>query len=550
VEKRLIVFFVLTAVILFASQKLLTPKRPPTPPAEPVREAVSPAPEAEPETFVREPESVQETRAPAPMGTETAETIQIETEDVRVVLSNRGAAIVETELKAFEDPNGGPVRLVQGGAAPVALLRAGADTISLADTVFGWSKRSLTTAGVPETVVEFACSLAGGGQLVRRYHFPTTGYVFTVEQVLAGVDVDSSAIAWSAPLLTTEKNVKDDRGYFSVTGRSPAGVRKVKLSKLRKTTSKPVEGRDFSWLAARTKYFLAAVIPSGYSLTRAVAHGTPQNDGMTFVAWSPGDPGSFSLYLGPMSPSHLRELGVGLEVVAEFGASPLRPISRLMLSYITKLHEHVPNYGLVIILLSLTIKILFYPLTHKSFESMKKMQQLQPLINDLREKHKKNPQALQKATMELYKEHKVSPLGGCLPMLLQMPVFFALYPLLRGTIELRGAAFVGWIQDLSVPDPYYILPVVMGVAMFVQQKMSTADKRQAAMLYIMPVFLTYIFLRLPAGLVLYWLVFNVLSIAQQALMKGKIQTPSAATAAPKGSSGRSRKRGSGSPRRG
>jgi YidC/Oxa1 family membrane protein insertase len=536
VEKRLIVFFILTALILFASQKLLSPRRP-APPAqaaeEPVQRDIQPA-----ETMDSQPSELPELATP--VSAEGSETVEVETEDIRVVLSSMGAGIVAAELKHFDDPHGGRVRLVAGGMAATSILKAQDEELSFDQVMFSWSKRMSTTAGAPETVVEFACSLAQGGKLVKRYRFPDTGYAFAVEQQLESQTVDSSAIAWHAPLLTTERNTKDDLGYFSVTGRSLQGVRKVKLSGLRKEPAKSLEGADFSWLAARSKYFMAAVIPSDAAIARAVAARSEQGDGMIFTAWSAGNPQSFLVYLGPISPTHLRQLEVGLDVVAEFGASPLRPISRLMLSYMMTLYRHVPNYGVVIILFAVTIKILFYPLTHKSFESMRRMQRLQPLINELREKHKNNPQALQKATMDLYKEHKVSPLGGCLPMLLQMPVFFALYPLLRGTIELRGAAFFGWIQDLSAPDPYYVLPIVMGIAMFVQQKMTTVDKRQAAMLYIMPIFLTYIFLRLPAGLVLYWLVFNVLSIAQQAFMKGKSESPSAAPAVQTVTRGRSK----------
>ncbi len=538
-EKRLIVFFILTALILFASQRLLAPRRPALPaeaPEEPVRTEIQPE-----ETTAPVPSELPEVAPPTSV--QTSETVEVETQDLRVVLSNVGAGIILAELKQFADPEGGRVRLVDGGMAATTVLKAQGEELSLDQVVYGWSKRVSRAAGAPETVVEFACSLAHVGRLVKRYRFPDSGYVFAIEQQLQAHVVDSSAVAWRAPLLTTERNTKDDLGYFSVTGRSLQGIGKVKLSGLRKETAKPLEGGDFSWLAARSKYFMAAVIPSDAPIARAVAARSEQGEGMTFVAWSAGNPPSFRVYLGPISPTHLRELEVGLDVVAEFGASPLRPISRLMLSYMTLLYRYLPNYGVVIILLAITIKILFSPLTHKSYESMKRMQQLQPLINELREKHKNNPQALQKATMDLYKEHKVSPLGGCLPMLLQMPVFFALYPLLRGTIELRGAAFVGWIQDLSAPDPYYVLPIVMGVAMFVQQKMTTVDKRQAAMMYIMPIFLTYIFLRLPAGLVLYWLVFNVLSIGQQALMKGRSETPSPAPATQTGARGR-RKGGS------
>jgi YidC/Oxa1 family membrane protein insertase len=195
-------------------------------------------------------------------------------------------------------------------------------------------------------------------------------------------------------------------------------------------------------------------------------------------------------------------------------------------------HEVIPNYGVVIILLSALTKLLFWPLTQKSFKSMREMQKLQPAMAELKEKYKDDPQKLNKAMMELYRERGVNPLGGCLPMLLQMPVFIALFNVLRTTIELRRAPFMLWINDLSSPDiiakmpfslPFIgnnlsLLPILMGVAMFVQQKMQSADPKQAALTYMMPIIFTVLFFTFPSGLVLYWLVNNILTIGHQYLM--------------------------------
>jgi len=211
------------------------------------------------------------------------------------------------------------------------------------------------------------------------------------------------------------------------------------------------------------------------------------------------------------------------------GWSVIRPISRITLAFMLFLHRFIPNYGLVILVISLLTKLLFYRLTNKSLKSMKDMQKIQGQVSALREKYKNDAQKLQKETMALYKKEGVNPMGGCLPMLLQMPVFIALYSVLRSTIELRQAPFVWWINDLSQPDvlanlPFSIpflgttlslLPLLMGVSMYVQQKMSTADPRQKAMTVMMPVLFTFFFYRLPSGLVFYWLVNNVLSIGQQ-----------------------------------
>jgi YidC/Oxa1 family membrane protein insertase len=196
-------------------------------------------------------------------------------------------------------------------------------------------------------------------------------------------------------------------------------------------------------------------------------------------------------------------------------------------------YRHVGNYGVAIILLTVLSKVLFYPLTVKSMRSMKAMQALQPQINNLRNKYKSDPQRLQRETLELYRKHKVNPAGGCLPMIAQIPIFYGLYLALSVSVELQGATFLCfgrvpgwvpflggtdlWICDLANQDPTYALPILMGVTMFIQQKMTpvAGDPRQAKMMLVMPFVFTFMFINLPAGLVLYWTVSNVLQILQQ-----------------------------------
>lgn len=184
------------------------------------------------------------------------------------------------------------------------------------------------------------------------------------------------------------------------------------------------------------------------------------------------------------------------------------------------LYKIVGNYGVVIILITVIVKIIFAPLTHKSYKSMKAMQKLQPKIAALQEKFKADKQKLNIEMMNLYKAHKANPVSGCLPMVIQIPVFIALYNVLSNAIEFRHAPFYWWIKDLSAMDPYYIMPIAMGISMLIQQWMtpSTAtDPLQAKMMYAMPIIFTFMFLSFPSGLVIYWLVNNVLSIAQQGL---------------------------------
>jgi YidC/Oxa1 family membrane protein insertase len=195
-----------------------------------------------------------------------------------------------------------------------------------------------------------------------------------------------------------------------------------------------------------------------------------------------------------------------------------------------RFYEYTHNYGVAIILLTVITKVLFFPLTIKSMTSMKAMQALQPQINALRSKYKSDPQRLQRETMELYRAHKVNPLGGCLPMVVQIPIFYALYVALSVSVDIQNAPFICfgrlfgvdlWICDLAAHDPTYVLPILMGISMFIQQKMTPVmgDPRQAKMMLFMPVVFTFMFLNLPAGLVLYWTLSNVLQIAQQKYME-------------------------------
>jgi YidC/Oxa1 family membrane protein insertase len=231
---------------------------------------------------------------------------------------------------------------------------------------------------------------------------------------------------------------------------------------------------------------------------------------------------SFSLYLGPKDIEILKKQGVRLERTIDFGWFDI--IAKPLLLSLKFFYRFLGNYGLAIILLTIIIKIIFWPLTHKSFQSMKEMQKIQPEIAKLKEKYKNNKEEFARQQMGLYKKYKVNPLGGCLPMLLQIPVFIALYRSLMDSIELRHANFISfWINDLSAKDPTYVAPIIMGLSMLLQQKMtpSAADPAQAKMMMFMPLIFTVMFLNFPSGLVIYWLVNNVLSIAQQLYINKK-----------------------------
>ncbi len=224
----------------------------------------------------------------------------------------------------------------------------------------------------------------------------------------------------------------------------------------------------------------------------------------------------YTAYVGPKDYELLKQQGVGLEAAINIG-NWMKWLAFPFLFVMQFLYKYVGNYGIVIIIITVLTKIIFWPLGNKSYKSMKEMQKVQPKMAELKERYKDDKQKLNAAVMELYKTHKINPLGGCLPVVIQIPVFIALYQLLSYAIELRHAPFVWWIQDLSAKDPYYITPVIMGATMLIQQKMTPAmgDPMQQKMMMFMPVVFTFLFLNFPSGLVIYWLINNVLSIGQQ-----------------------------------
>jgi len=286
-----------------------------------------------------------------------------------------------------------------------------------------------------------------------------------------------------------------------------------------------------SWVVLENKYFIAGLAPSQPARSIVVEK---DEEGDCWVSLDTtfrreGEYG-FILYLGPKHKQKLEALGIKLEEVIEYGL--FGPISKLIAVILDFFYKWTHNYGWAIILLAFSTKIVFYPLTHRSFEAMKKMQDdmklIQPELNELKEKYKGNPQKLNKETMDLYRRRGVNPLsgckGGCLPLLLQMPVFIALYVVLHNSIELRGAPFFGWLSDLSVRDPYYVLPVLMGLSTIVQQKVTgmggggVQTEQTKMMMWMMPLFLIWIFARFPSGVVLYWFAFNVFTTLQQLLI--------------------------------
>ena len=348
--------------------------------------------------------------------------------------------------------------------------------------------------------------------------------------------------SWKGGLSTTEKDSVDDKTYFKVAVYQGEELEELKVKEGQNETKKLNGSTD--WGAIRTKYFVSALIPKSPETIRfAEVSGRATNQEQYDLAFvfDCFQESSFTLYHGPLEYEKIKSLDVDLDAVMDFGWSFIRPISKGVLFTLKRMHDYIPNYGVVLIVFSLLIKVLVFPLTKKSYQSTSAMQEIQPEVNKLREKFKNNPQKLNQATMQLYKTKGVNPLGGCLPMLLQMPLLFALFQVFRTTIELRNEPFVWWIKDLSSPDviidlpftiPLYgdhvaFLPILMALSTYVQQKMMTGgiqQPQQKMMQNFMMVFFFLIFNNFPSGLNLYYTLFNVLTIAQQKLIPNKPKT--------------------------
>jgi YidC/Oxa1 family membrane protein insertase len=376
---------------------------------------------------------------------------------------------------------------------------------------------SLTHQGGARTLT-FRWRSPRGGQIDKRFTLYPDTYRMDMEVVIStpanrGSIQDTLGLGWAAALPQTDKKY----GFFGPIYYTDGGFKQIKPKKIGGAET-IVQGID--WFGMEEDYFLALIYPStkGTSLEIKRTPGNVINSTqLNPLALSPGANGrvSYTLFLGPKVSHLLSQITPTATKAARYGWLHVLAVPIVWLLNFS--NTLTGNYGLDIILLAIVLKVVFTPLTHKSQEQMKEMQKLQPEVKRLQQKYKDDKQALNREVMELYKRRKVNPLGGCLPLLLQMPVFFALYQAFLGAIELRHAPFILWIGDLADKDPTYISPLLMGATMFVQQKMTTvsADPTQMKMMSLMPIFFTFIFLNFPSGLVLYWLVTNILSIGHQ-----------------------------------
>lgn len=460
-------------------------------------------------------------------------TISVETVLYSAVISNKnGGSITSFILKNYKATDSTSVQLVDNFNKNNLLFNAISvegeqlnlnnywDVVGREDNAF--------VIDAPETI-KFQ-TLVDGQPLYKTLTFNPGSYRIDVSFDLSSVRNQISqglySVSWNGGLPSTEKNLKDELFYYKGFVYQGDELSSEKL-RAGKTLSENYRGTT-RWVATRNKYFISAVIPVEAGVSASLAGSfegeVPQFD--VSVTQQVNSSNAFALYLGPLEFDNVSSLGVNLEQSMSMGWAFIRPISRGVLAALVAMHKFIPNYGVVLIIFSILIKIIVYPLTKKSYQSMRAMSGLQPKLQVLKEKHAKDPQKLNQATMKLYKEEGVNPMGGCLPMLIQMPLLFALFQVFRSTIELRGEPFMLWITDLSAPDtlfeiggfPVNILPLLMAASMFIQQKMTPTAAgagQQKSMMYFMNIFFIFIFYRLPSGLNLYYTLFNILTILQQ-----------------------------------
>lgn len=371
---------------------------------------------------------------------------------------------------------------------------------------------------------------------------------------VSGFDAaDGGAVdwAWSAGMPITEAYESSDLGEFAALVRVGDTIERKPLGDFARGTAEISYEGNARWAVSRTKYFMAALFLADGNAEHAYLFGDAEAHRIGYRLSSPLVGGGLStrywLYVGPLEQDRLGGLGDGIDSKVGIATMPLGSVfgwfAKLLYKAMLAIHAIIPNYGAAIVLLAVITKVIFFPLTRKSAQSMKAMADLRPHMEALKEKHKDDPQKMNMEMIGLYKKHGVNPVSGCLPMLVQLPVFWALYGVLRSAIELRGAPFVAWINDLSAPDtlmslgtvPFFpdqihVLPLLMAVTTMLMQQKTITDPRQKGLMYMMPAVMLFFFYNLPSGLNLYWTVQNLLVWVEQSITRKKV-TPETAKAA-------------------
>ena len=544
--QRLVIAIVLCLGLLFGYQMFMTPTAEQAPQQAPQPAAQQPATQ-QPADQAASPQTPAAT-APA----QTAQVIEpaVEAKNITVntplytaVFTDKGGALRSFRLKQFSETSDGPLGYPFLEATSLEPSSLSLNLINfdskLEEKIFSASASQLVVdAQTQEATLSFSCEYSGV-TVTRIYTFHADSYAIDHKII---VDNQSSKNLEMTPELTL--TINKDKGIahvYSLTGVATYlnhSYSEVDITDIEGNKRKADTG-TIDFMSLNVPYFLSVIAPD-YKLDakRSLRCGTLDSIMYATLVEPPliidagaSAEANFLYYCGPQDIDVLTPLGHELKSAVNFGWFDI--IAKPMLYALKFCYQYIENYGVGIILVTLLVKILFWPLTRASYKSMKNMQKLQPLVAKIREKHAGDKQAINQETMKLYKSNKINPMGGCFPILIQIPVFFAFYKVLGTAIELRHAPFMLWINDLSAPDrlpigidiPFVgpgipVLTLLMGASMFFQQKMApmTGDPMQRKLMMFMPIIFTVMFINFPSGLVLYWFFNNILAILQQYLV--------------------------------
>lgn len=554
-DKKLLIFLVVFFIFLWGYQKLILERfAPPPKPSERTEPGAGGSPQSqvaarsgvEPQSAVTGATTPAEAPAVPATATREERKVVVDTPLYRAVFSNEGAVLTSFQLKKFTNDAGQFLEMVPQAADmkehPLELAFDEKEMETTANRVFYQVLQGgdLQLKEGQQGSIQF---LYSDKKYVFRkeLRFDGSQYMMTARfEALQGGRPVRTRVTW-APGLETAK------GYRHADKLQPTRAvintgEKVEHLEPKKANQFHKAAATIRWAGVETNYFMAVAIPEGQIADAYIGPAVSGEDKkfhslMLEVAGQDEGALNFRLFVGPKDYDLLKKLGMDLEDAVDFGF--FGPIAKILLVSLKVFYRYVHNYGLAILLLTVIVKIIFTPFMQKSFESQRKMQQMQPELKKIQEKYSKmkndDPRktGMNTEVMQLHKRYGVNPLGGCLPMLVQMPVLYAFWRLLSNAIELRKAPFYWWIQDLASPDPYYVLPVLMGGSMLLQQRMTPiSDPSQRMMMYMMPVMFTFFSFKFQSGLVIYWLFSNVLAIAHQYYFqqRQRPQSPPAAVA--------------------
>lgn len=525
---------IILSIIVFAGWNLLFPPQKPTqlPPTTQVEqpqlpkgEAATPASEIKPVEVVNESITV------------------VESPLYRIEFTNRGAAVKRFELKKYKETLGGDAlkNVVPAEVDRTFTLAFNRNSVVGVENALFEADKTAVDVGQEGSSLAFRWVSPTGVEVLRTFQFKADTYVIGSTVTLRNGSPLALDDALAFGLVSTVGDTKS-YGFEGPSGYINGTLENIKVKKIK---DKNLYSGAVEWVAQQSRYFMTAVIPEG---TTGASMALSDTDGVISAAMNlptgviqPGAEKSYvvDILAAPKSYRMLKKLDSSVHKAVNFGWFDI--IAKPCLTLMNFIHDHVvANYGIAIILLTILIKLIFWPLGNKSYTSMHEMKKLQPIMAKIREKYSNDKQRMNQEVMNLYKTYKVNPMSGCLPLLVQMPIFFALYRMLYSAVELRHAPFMGWITDLSAPDRLFhfgftipmmvppagipVLTLLMGATMFLQQKMSpsTGDPTQARMMMMMPLVMTVIFVNFSSGLVLYWLVNNILSISQQYYITKKL----------------------------